>query len=87
VRVTNTGGQSIAGPMIIAFRPPEGVTLSSAAGYTCAVWPHGAPYLSLPVGTALAAGQHVDVVLRFDNPDDSPIVLMGQKVYAGSGFR
>jgi len=86
VRITNTSGQPIASPVILAFFPGENITLVGASGSTCAVFPHGAPFVTLPVGAALAPSQHIDVILHFDNPDDDRIVLNGQRVYAGQGF-
>ena len=68
------------------FNPGENVTVVGASGITCALFPYGSPYLTIPVGATLAPGKHVDVVLTFDNPDDDRIVLNSQRIYSGSGF-
>jgi hypothetical protein len=86
VRLTNTSGEAIPAPMVLAFDPGENITLVASSGQTCAVWPYGVPYIEIPVGAALAPGAHVDVVLRFDNPDDSPIDFSVYRLYAGPGF-
>jgi hypothetical protein len=85
-RLTNTSGQSITGPVIFVFQPPGGVDAVSPSGRTCAVYPHGAPYYTLPIGSFLAPNQSVTVTLRFDNPDGVPIELLYQRVYAGAGY-
>jgi len=85
VRVTNTGAQALSAPVLLAFQPGENITVVNGGGFTCAAFP-SSPYVVLPVGTALAPGQHVDMVLRFNNPDDDRIVLSAQRVYAGPGF-
>lgn len=87
VRVTNTGGQSIPAPIILAFRPGENIALLSRSGITCALFPPGAPFQTLPVVGSLAPGQHVDATLQFDDPDGVPIELFSHRVYAGPGFR
>lgn len=87
VRVTNISGQSIASPIILTFRPDENISLASRDGYTCAVFPAGAPFQILSTVGALGPGQHVDVFLRFDNPDADQIQLNFQHVYAGPGFQ
>ena len=86
VRITNNGS-AIQAPVILAFRPDENITLVGGSGLTCALSPPGAPYVGLPVKGTLGSGLHVDVVLHFDNPDGSPIVLNFPHVYAGPGFR
>jgi hypothetical protein len=85
VRVTNIGVEDIGGPIILTFRPGENITLVGGSGFTCALWPPGAPYLEF--ARPIAHGQHLDVVLRFENPDESPIALSSPRVYAGRGFR
>ncbi len=87
VRITNTGGKPLDAPMMLVFRPGENITLVSGDGFTCAVEPSGAPFRLLPVGSGLGPGQHVDIVLRFQNPDDDPIQLYAARVFAGPGFR
>ena len=87
VRVTNMSGQGIDAPLIFVFRPAEGITSELASGFTCALRPRGAPYFELPTGSTLGPGQHVEIALRFSNPDGDTIELLNPRVFAGPGFR
>jgi hypothetical protein len=85
-RLTNTSGQSITGPMIFVFQPPGDVDAVSPSGRTCAIYPYGAPFYTLPIGSSLAPNQSVTLTLRLNNPDEARIELSYQRVYAGAGY-
>jgi len=86
-RVTNISSQAIAAPLIFVFSPPENIKAVAPSGTTCMIDPGGSPFLTLPVGAALAPGAHVDVKLRLSDPDGDPIQLLYPRVFAGPGFR
>jgi len=86
VRITNTSPGSITGPISFVFRPGENVSLVSPDGFTCAVWPEGAPYKTVLPGI-LMKDKHADLELRFNNPDADPIELLHQRVLGGPGWR
>jgi hypothetical protein len=86
-RITNTSGQAIAGPVIYVYRARSNVAPVWASGVTCAIDPAGASYMTLPISGSLVACQQVDLVLRFNNPDDERIELFSQRVFSGNGFR
>ena len=81
------GAQAIAAPLMFVFSPPENIKAVGASGTTCMIDPGGSPFLTLPVGAALAAGAQVDVKLRLSDPDGDPIPLLYPRVFAGPGFR
>jgi len=87
VRITNTGGQPLSGPLTFVFTTNGNITAVAPTGHTCGIAPTHAVYIDLPIGNALGSGQHVDATLRFENPDDDPIRLVVQRVYAGPGLR
>jgi len=84
VRVTNTSGQQIVGPIIFVCRPPENMSLASSNGVTCVLFPRGAPFQMVSSGS-LSAGQHVDLIVRVDNPDADNIAFASERVYSGAG--
>jgi hypothetical protein len=86
VRITNTSGATIIGPIVLVFWPGENITLTSASGTACAIEPSGAPYQVVSLSN-LGPGQHADATLQFANPDEDAIDLRARRVYAGDGFR
>lgn len=87
VRLSNIGSISLAAPLLVAFRPPDYVTLLTGSGFTCASEPSGAPYQIVLSDGSLGVGSHVDALLRFSNPDDVQVELLMPRVFSGPGFR
>ncbi len=98
--VRNGSGQPLPAPLILVVQPEdESVELLNADGRTCQLEPRRAQFVQLPVGGGgLAAGQSIEVELRFSNPSRSQVDLYWQhpppsgewvtpRVYAGSGDR
>lgn len=67
LRVTNTSGATVGGPLAVAVRLGGSAELSSPAGYTCLVQPGGTPYVRAPGASSLAPGQSVSVPVRVLN--------------------
>ena len=87
VRISNTSDQPIALPIYFVFRPPENMDVVGSSGFTCKLWPSGAPYVTLPVTRPLRPGQSLSLLLRFDNPDGDPVEILFPHLYSGPGFR
>ena len=87
VRITNTSDRAIAPPIYFVFRPPENMDPVRPDGFTCELWPSGAPYVTLPVTRPLRPGQSLSLLLRFDNPDGDPVEILFPHLYSGPGFR
>jgi hypothetical protein len=69
--LTNTGGQTIAGPISVAFTNlPAGVTLVNA---TASI--NGSPYVQVLSSGSLTPGQAISVPLRFTNSSNVPITF------------
>lgn len=69
LKITNTSGASIPGPLTVVVVTTELVELVGEDGRTCRIKPAGRPYVILSVGAGLAPGAMVQTVLRFSNPD------------------
>jgi len=87
IRITNTSGSAIAGPMIYAFLSSMGSEVVRPDGRICRSESRGWPFVVLPVGSKLGAGQHVEVTLRFETDEFDPVEIQYQRVYSGPGIR
>jgi hypothetical protein len=68
VTITNTGGQTLAGPLHFRLQAlTAGVTLDTQTGVK-----DGVPYMALPVA-GLAPGQSVTLTTTFSNPNKAGI--------------
>src|SRR5262245_33171969 len=86
LRVKNTSGHTLSAPMIATLLLKGGATLAASDGVTsCLVPPWGTPYVSLPVGSGLGAGQDVEVKVSFTNPDAVSIEVQSVHVLSGAG--
>jgi hypothetical protein len=67
--ITNTSGQSIAGPLeIVVTGLPQGVILKNAAGMF-----NGNPYVTVPGISTLTSGESATSVVQFSDPSNSLI--------------
>lgn len=87
LKVTNTTGSPIAGPVSAAFNLPATVDLTTFDGSTCKVAPAGRRFVNVvPGGGNLGAGQTAQATVEFSNPDLVALNPMIQ-VLAGTGSR
>lgn len=96
MRVTNTGGAAMQGPITVVLPMPRtDIVIIGVDGVACEVEPSGASYV-IATTSSLPAGAHADRELRFANPVDNTIMfswrmaagnVMSPRVYAGLGER
>jgi hypothetical protein len=80
VTLTNISSGAINGPLQILFTGmPANVTLVNTTGSLVG----RIPYLTVPAGGSLAAGQSVSVSVQFKNPSNATINLT-PAIYSGS---
>lgn len=84
IRVTNTSGQTITGPLIFVLALAGNVELSNGSGRTCLVQPAGM-YTYTLTGGDLGSGQSVEAILMFANSEQEPIELVIKKVFRANG--
>lgn len=86
LRVTNTSGSAIPGPIFAAVQIKRGASLAVQDGFTsCLTPPWGTPFITLPVAGPLGPGQNVQAKLSFLSPDLEHIELQSVRVLAGMG--
>ena len=85
ITVTNNSGATIAAATQVVFDDlTSGVTLSNASGTTGSTNPTGAGNAFITLGTALAAGESVNVPVRFSNPTAGFVSYTPRFIVAGS---
>jgi hypothetical protein len=83
LQVLNQSSAPLPGPLTVVLEPrSHSVRLVDADGYTCNVFSPGAPYVTLPVGAALAPGAVIEHLLRFENPRQESFEIE-RRVFSG----
>jgi hypothetical protein len=87
ITLQNIGSNFIAGPISVALDNLSGnATLANATGATNCAGPASSPYINLDLGSGLAPGAAVSVVLQFTRTGSAGITY-NTRVLGGSGGR
>jgi hypothetical protein len=86
VRVTNTSGATIAGPISVVVVRDGNAELVGETGLTCNIQPPGFPYIDLSIGSGLAPAATSEALLRFHNPGLEKFNVTF-RVFGGPGTR